>query len=36
MKRPFDTKIKTEKELKTLQLDELKWTVNHVYNDSAY
>lgn len=34
MERPFDAKVKTEKELKALQLEGLKWTVNHVYKGS--
>jgi phenylacetate-CoA ligase len=34
MKRPFDAKVKTEKELAAVQLEGLKWTVNHVYNGS--
>jgi len=35
MERPFDATVKTEKELKALQLEGLKWTVNHAYNGSA-
>ncbi|MBA4416769.1 MAG: phenylacetate--CoA ligase [Syntrophus sp. (in: bacteria)] len=34
MERTFDTTAKTEKELQALQLEGLKWTVNHVYNGS--
>jgi len=34
MERAFDTQAKTEKELQALQLEGLKWTVNHVYNGS--
>ncbi len=34
MGRPFDATIKNEKELKALQLEGLKWTVNHAYNGS--
>ncbi len=29
MERPFDSKVRSEKELKVLQLDGLKWTVEH-------
>jgi len=36
MERPFDAKVKTEKELKELQLEGLKWTANHVYNGSGH
>lgn len=36
MERPFDTKVKSEKELKALQLDGLKWTVEHAYNGSVH
>jgi len=32
MERPFDTKVKSEEELKKLQLEGLKWTVNHAYH----
>lgn len=35
MGRPFDATVKDEKELKALQLEGLKWTVNHAYNGSA-
>lgn len=31
MERPFDTKVKSEEELRALQLEGLKWTVNHAY-----
>ncbi|MCX8109891.1 MAG: phenylacetate--CoA ligase [Syntrophorhabdaceae bacterium] len=34
MGRPFDATVKNEKELKALQLEGLKWTVNHAYNGS--
>jgi len=34
MERPFDTKVKSEEELKKLQLEGLKWTVNHAYHGS--
>ncbi len=36
MERPFDAKVKTEKELKALQLEGLKWTVNHAYEGSEH
>lgn len=36
MQRPFEAKVKTEKELKKLQLSGLKWTVNHVYKGSEH
>jgi len=36
MKRPFDATVKTEAELKALQLEGLKWTVNHAYNGSPH
>jgi phenylacetate-CoA ligase len=32
----FDGKVKSQDELKALQLEGLKWTVNHVYNGSAH
>jgi len=34
MARTFMPKIRTERELKRLQLEGLQWTVNHVYNNS--
>jgi len=34
MGRPFDATVKNEKELEALQLEGLKWTVNHAYNGS--
>jgi phenylacetate-CoA ligase len=34
LKRTFMPSISTEEELKTLQLEGLKWTVNHAYNGS--
>ncbi|MCS7280862.1 MAG: phenylacetate--CoA ligase [Desulfobacterota bacterium] len=34
MERPFDTKVKSEEELRQLQLKGLKWTVNHAYYGS--
>lgn len=36
MERPFDSTVKTEAELKALQLEGLKWTVAHAYNGSPY
>lgn len=36
MERPFDAKVKSDKELKALQLEGLKWTVNHVYKGSDH
>lgn len=36
MKGRFDAKIKTEKELSALQLEGLKWTVNHAYAGSKH
>ena len=36
MERRFDAHVKTEEELKTLQLKGLQWTVNHVYNGSVH
>jgi phenylacetate-CoA ligase len=36
MERPFDSKVRSEKELKVLQLDGLKWTVEHAYNGSMH
>lgn len=36
MQRPFEAKVKTEKELKRLQLSGLKWTVNHAYKGSEH
>ncbi len=36
MKRTFMPEQKTEKELLALQLEGLKWTVNHVYNGSPF
>jgi phenylacetate-CoA ligase len=36
MERPFDAPVKTEAELKALQLKGLKWTVKHAYNGSEH
>ncbi len=36
MERPFDTNIKTDDELKALQLEGLKWTVHHAYAGSPH
>lgn len=36
MKKRFDAKVKSAKELKTLQLEGLKWTVNHAYKGSEH
>ncbi|MCK9226377.1 MAG: phenylacetate--CoA ligase [Syntrophorhabdaceae bacterium] len=36
MERPFDSKVRSEKELKQLQLNGLKWTVEHAYNGSEH
>ncbi|MCX5808346.1 MAG: phenylacetate--CoA ligase [Proteobacteria bacterium] len=36
MERRFDATAKTEKELQALQLEGLKWTVNHAYNGSDH
>jgi phenylacetate-CoA ligase len=36
MKKRFDAKVKTEKELKELQLEGLRWTVNHAYKGSGH
>ena len=36
MRKRFDAKVKTEKELKALQLEGLKWTVNHAYKGSEH
>jgi phenylacetate-CoA ligase len=34
MEKPFDAKVKTQKELEAFQFEGLMWTVNHVYNGS--
>ena len=36
MEKRFDAKVKTEKELKALQLKGLQWTVNQVYKGSKH
>lgn len=36
MKKTFMPKIRTERELRSLQLDGLKWTINHVYKNSEF
>lgn len=36
MSKSFMPKIRTERELKQLQLEGLKWTVNHVYKNSEF
>ena len=36
MGKTFMPKIRTERELKRLQLEGLQWTVNHVYKNSEY
>ncbi len=36
MKRRFDTRMKTQKELAAFQLEGLKWTVKHAYNGSCH
>jgi phenylacetate-CoA ligase len=36
MGKTFMPKIRTERELKRIQLEGLQWTVNHVYNNSEF
>ncbi len=36
MKKTFMPKVRTERELKRLQLEGLQWTVNHVYKNSEF
>jgi phenylacetate-CoA ligase len=36
MEKSFMTKIRTERELKKIQLEGLQWTVNHVYKNSEF
>ena len=36
MGKSFMPKIRTERELKRLQLEGLKWTVGHVYKNSEF
>ena len=36
MGKTFMPKIRTERELKRLQLEGLQWTVNHVYKNSEF
>ena len=35
MKGRFESKVKDERELNLLQLEGLKWTVNHAYKGSS-
>ncbi|MBW1996545.1 MAG: phenylacetate--CoA ligase [Deltaproteobacteria bacterium] len=36
MKRTFMPTVKSEEELRTLQLEGLKWTISHAYNGSSF